>query len=57
MGFPGGSSGKESSCPFRSRGLDLGLGTSSGGGNGIPTSVSREESHGHGSLAGCSHCP
>ena len=34
MGFPGGSSGKESACPCRSRGLDLGLGRSSGEGNG-----------------------
>ena len=36
MGFPGGSDGKESACNVGDPGLILGLGRSSGEGNGYP---------------------
>ena len=55
LGFPGGSTGKESACNVGDLDLILGLGRSPGGGHGNPIQYScLENPHGHRSLVGYS---
>ena len=54
IGFPGGSSGKESACNAEESGSIPGSGQSLGGGHGNHSSILSGESYGQRSLAGYS---